>query len=151
MDNRICHECGGEMVEDVRPKTITYRGKSSTFGLRGWYCTNCSESVHSSKDMAIYDRELNRLKASAEHLLLPEEIRAIRKKLGLSQTEAGAILGGGPTAFHKYEKGIGLPSQAISNLLRLLASNEKGLDLLRRDSRDCAAKTPRCHNSTDRK
>ena len=37
--------------------------------------------------------------------LAPEEIRAIRERLGLSQVEAGELLGGGPRAFTKYESG----------------------------------------------
>ncbi len=50
------------------------------------------------------------------------EIRAIRKKLKLTQVQAGTILGGGKKAFQKYESGEILPSRAISNLLRVLAS-----------------------------
>ena len=37
--------------------------------------------------------------------LEPDEIRAIRERLGLSQVEAGELLGGGPRAFTKYEAG----------------------------------------------
>src|SRR4051812_41498565 len=122
MANRICHDCGAEMVEAVRPKTIKYKGKTATFDLRGWYCTNCTESVFSGKDLVIYDQELNKLRAQAEGLLLPEDIRRIRKKLHLTQAEAGSLLGCGPNAFHKYETGLTLPSQAISNLLRLLSA-----------------------------
>ena len=33
----------------------------------------------------------------------PQEIRRIREKIGLSQVEAGELLGGGPRAFTKYE------------------------------------------------
>lgn len=49
------------------------------------------------------------------------EIRAIRKKLKLTQIQAGTILGG-KKAFQKYESGEILPSRAISNLLRVLAA-----------------------------
>ena len=48
---------------------------------------------------------LNRLKARTEGLLEPEEIRRIRKKLGLTQAAAGELIGGGPRAFQKYETG----------------------------------------------
>jgi HTH-type transcriptional regulator / antitoxin MqsA len=132
MTNQTCHECGYEMVHDVRPMTIVYKGQSATFDMPGLYCTSCSEGVLSGKDGAIYDQNLNRLKAQADGLLLPEQIRRIRKSLGLTQAEASAVLGGGPNAFHRYESGTGLPSQAISNLLRLLAADARGLELLRR-------------------
>ena len=55
--------------------------------------------------------------------MLPEEIRAIREQLGLSQAEAGELLGGGPRAFTKYERGTVKPSASIIKLLRLYEAN----------------------------
>ncbi len=52
--------------------------------------------------------------------MAPEEIRAIRKHLGLSQAEAGELLGGGPRAFTKYEAGAVKPAAAVVTLLHLL-------------------------------
>ena len=52
--------------------------------------------------------------------MVPEEIRAVRKQLGLSQAEAGELLGGGPRAFTKYEAGAVKPAAAVVTLLRLL-------------------------------
>lgn len=52
--------------------------------------------------------------------LSPQDIRRIREKIGLSQVEAGELLGGGPRAFTKYESGAIRPSSATANLLRLL-------------------------------
>ncbi len=124
-----CHECGGVMTRDVRPMTITYKGLSATFDMPGWYC-ECGERVIDGRDMDVSDRQLNRLKAQAEHLVLPGEVRRIRKKLGLNQQAAGSLLGGGPNAFHKYESGEVLPSQAISNLLRVLEAMPEGLKIL---------------------
>jgi HTH-type transcriptional regulator/antitoxin MqsA len=61
--------------------------------------------------MKISDRALNRLKARTEGLLEPEDIRRIRKRLGLTQEAAGELIGGGPRAFEKYENGDLLPSR----------------------------------------
>ncbi len=55
--------------------------------------------------------------------ITPEEIRAIRVHLGLSQVEAGELLGGGPRAFTKYEAGTVKPSASVINLLRLLEAD----------------------------
>ena len=55
--------------------------------------------------------------------LTPEEIRAIRRELGLSQAEASELFGGGPRAFAKYEAGTVTPSASLIKLLRLLHSN----------------------------
>ena len=124
-----CHECGAAMTRGIQPMTIRYKGLSVTFDMPGWYCA-CGEGVVTAKDMDVSDRQLNLLKAQAEHLVLPGEVRRIRKKLGLNQQRAGALLGGGPNAFHKYESGEVLPSKAISNLLRVLEAMPEGLKVL---------------------
>ncbi|WP_224957736.1 type II TA system antitoxin MqsA family protein [Geomonas subterranea] len=66
-----------------------------------------------------------------EGLLPPEGIRRIRKKLHLTQEAAGLIIGGGPRAFQKYEKGDLLPSWAISNALILLDRDPEALLVLK--------------------
>ena len=57
----------------------------------------------------------------------PEEIRALRKQLGLTQAEAGELLGGGPRAFSKYENGTVKPAASVINLLRLLERNPSAI------------------------
>ena len=117
-------ETGAELRRDIRPFTINYQGRSRTFDMPGWYPAGeeC-EATFTQEDLKVYDKEIKVLKAEAEHLLLPEEIRSIRKRLKLTQVQAGLILGGGKRAFQKYESGDVLPSRAISNLLRLLSVN----------------------------
>jgi len=127
---QICHECGSAMTRGTKPMTIHYKGLSSTFEMPGWYCT-CGEGIVTAKDMDTSDRQLNLLKAKAENLVLPTDVRRIRKKLGLNQQVAGQLLGGGPSAFNKYEKGEVLPSKAISNLLRVLEAMPSALNYLR--------------------
>ena len=55
--------------------------------------------------------------------ITPDEIRAIREYLGLSQVDAGELLGGGPRAFTKYEAGTVTPAASVVSLLRLLEAN----------------------------
>jgi len=98
--------------------------------MPGWYCDQSEESIHTSEDMKVSDRMLNRLKAQGEGLLEPEEIRRIRKKLRLSQEAAGLLIGGGPRAFQKYENGDLLPSRAISSALALLDHDPESLSVL---------------------
>ena len=59
--------------------------------------------------------------------IFPEEIRKIRQFLGLSQAEAGDQLGGGPSAFAKYEKGSVKPSAALVKMLRFLRKRPEEL------------------------
>ena len=57
----------------------------------------------------------------------PQKIKEIRQSLGLSQAEAGELLGGGPSAFAKYENGSVKPSAALVRILRLLEKKPERL------------------------
>jgi transcriptional regulator with XRE-family HTH domain len=65
-----------------------------------------------------------------EQDLTPQDIRRIREGLGLSQVEAGEVMGGGPRAFAKYEKGTTKPSASILKTLRMLEANPRTLEAL---------------------
>ena len=124
-------ETGAELKRDIRPFTINYQGHSKTFDMPGWYPANDEcEATFTQDDLKVYDKAIKELKAKAEHLLLPNEIRSIRKRLKLTQIQAGLLLGGGKRAFQKYESGDVIPSRAISNLLRLLSNNPSLLKTL---------------------
>lgn len=132
MDNTsICHVDGAEMVRDVRPAQFSYKGQTLTVDMPGWYCTKCNESVHSMADMKVSDRALNVMKARCEGLLEGSQVKRIRKKLGLTQAAAGEIIGGGPKAFTKYERGDVLTSRAVTNLLKVLDAVPGALNILR--------------------
>ena len=62
--------------------------------------------------------------------MTPEEIRDIRVSLGLTQVEAGELLGGGPRAFTKYEAGTVKPSASVVRLLRLLEADPSMISVL---------------------
>lgn len=131
MTNPVCPETGAPMSRGVGPMTLTYKEKSITFDMPGWYCDQSEESIHTGEDMKVSDRMLNLLKARSEGLLEPEEIRRIRKKLHLSQEAAGILIGGGPRAFQKYESGSLLPSRAVSSALVLLDHAPEALSVLK--------------------
>jgi HTH-type transcriptional regulator / antitoxin MqsA len=130
MTDPVCPKTGAPMRRGVRPMILEYKGARMTFDMPGWYCDMSDESIHSGEDMKMSDRALNRLKAETEGLPLPEEIKRIRTKLGLTQEAAGELIGGGPRAFQKYEAGDLLPSRAISSALALLDHDPSGLSVL---------------------
>ena len=131
MTDPVCPETGAPMHRGVRPMILAYKGESITVAMPGWYCDQSKESIHTGDDMKVSDRALNRLKARVDGLPEPEEIRRIRKKLGLTQEAAGELIGGGPRAFQKYETGDLLPSRAISSALALLDHDPKALAVLK--------------------
>ncbi len=131
MSNPHCPKTGAPMQRGLRPMTLDYKGAQMTFDMPGWYCDSSEESIHTGEDLKISDRALNRLKAEADGLPFPEEIKRIRGKLGLTQEQAGELIGGGPRAFQKYEAGELLPSRAIASVLALLDHDPSGIEILR--------------------
>lgn len=70
-------------------------------------------------------------------------VRAIRGALGLTQLEAGRLIGGGPRAFSNYEAGAVKPSAAAVSLLRAFAANPSAIATLRGNAaRPLSADTP---------
>lgn len=115
-----CPECGGAMVHETRPVALEYQGAKSSVRLNGWWCTKCGEGVLDGKALVKEERAFKTLKAKVDNVLPPAEVVRIRTRLGLNQTQAAHLLGGGVRAFHKYEKGESAVTTAMSQLLRLL-------------------------------
>ncbi|CAK0739721.1 HTH-type transcriptional regulator / antitoxin MqsA [Azospirillaceae bacterium] len=117
---RTCPSCGGRMNYGEREETVTYQGHSLTYLQPGWHCDACGDGIVEGADNEVADAALHEVMAAAKHSPIPPLlIRAAREAVGLSQREAGRVFGGGPTAFYKYETAKSVPSEAMSNLLRL--------------------------------
>ena len=130
MSERFCGECGTPASVHFHGKTFTVEHAGQTaeiHDLAGWRCRECGEiefDADSAKryaaagdDMVLQAREIDRA-----------EIRRIRRKLGLSQTTAARLTGGGHNAFSRYERGQAVPMPAVVNLFKLL---DKHPELLR--------------------
>jgi HTH-type transcriptional regulator / antitoxin MqsA len=130
-DAPVCPETGEPMLRDTRPMTLSYKGQSKTVQMPGWYCDASGESIHTGEDMKVSDSALRDLKNKVD-LLNAQEIKRIRMKIGLTQREAGAIFGGGPNAFQKYEQGSVTVSKPMSNLLRILEKHPEEVEELKK-------------------
>jgi len=121
--------------------TIKHAGMTARVeGLSGWRCEACDEVEFDAASARQYA-------AAGDELVLRDrerqsrEIRRIRRKLGLSQVEAGRLTGGGHNAFSRYETGEVAPLPAVTNLLRLLDKHPKLLKDLASPSAAAAAKS----------
>ena len=128
--DRRCPACGGAMIHEARPDTISYKGESVEVSQPAWWCQECEEAVLEPADQEATERAFLELRARVDGILLPEQVTAIRERLGLSQRRAGEVLGGGPRAFQKYEQGVVTVSRPMSNLLRILEARPEALGLL---------------------
>lgn len=110
---------------------VDHAGMTTTVeGLSGWRCGACGEVEFDA-------RSAKRYAAAGDALVIRErtrqsqEIRRIRRKLGLSQMAAARLTGGGHNAFSRYERGEAAPLPAVINLFRLLDKHPELLkDLL---------------------
>ena len=119
-DTMTSPETGAILRRDSRPFELRYKGETLTVDLPGYYPEGEGYGVHVGDDMAVADEALRSLKEKIDGIPSPKTIRRLRKKLGLSQREAGTLLKVGESAFDKYERGMIEPSGPTSQLLRLL-------------------------------
>lgn len=125
-ETRIHPETGKVLRRDVRPQTVVVGSLSRTVNVPGWYPDDESDGVHSGADLKAMDETYKALREDyAAH------VKAVRKRLGLTQEEAGVIIGGGKRAFQKYESGRTPPSDAAVGLIEVLARHPEEVATLR--------------------
>ena len=119
----MCPACG------TRKALVSFRGESfpaqvgdateNVTDLSGDRCGACEEVFLDSASA-------QRFSDAGDALVLKlrkaegEKLRKARVALGLSQTEAGILAGGGHNGFSRYESGSAVPVPAVWNLLYLL-------------------------------
>lgn len=123
---RIHPETGKTLRRGVRPQAVKFGSMTKVVNLPGWYPDDQSDSIHSGADLAESDRVFQELKAAyAAH------VRKVRKRLKLTQEEAGRLIGGGRRAFQKYESGVMPPSDAAVALIEILHRHPEEVEFLK--------------------
>lgn len=123
---RIHPETGKSLRRGVRKQTVKFGSMARAVDVPGWYPDDGSDSIHSGADLAESDRVFQELKtAYAAH------VRKVRKRLKLTQEEAGRLIGGGRRAFQKYESGAMPPSDAAVALIELLDRHPDEVEFLK--------------------
>lgn len=116
-----CPSCGWKtMRREVRSLPLRYKGRSVVVRkLSGHFCPKCGEGVLEDSSNARYAAALDELVRETNLATMPD-LRAIRKRLKLSQVEAAELFGGGVNAFSRYERGETEPPRSLVQLLRIL-------------------------------
>lgn len=125
-----CINCGsqmGERHENYRfdpPANIP--GGVMTIADATWLeCENCGQQMLP----AALDRKLQDLSIQRQGLLPPTQIKAIREKLGLTQTLMAERLGVGEKSYTRWESGRSIQNKSSDNLIRLMdRAPERGLE-----------------------
>lgn len=106
-----------ELVKEIQDFEV--RGENIPVEVTYYHCFNCGDNYELPQ--APDEDPFNiayRLYRDQKGLLQPEEIKAYRTKLGLTQKEFSQILGIGIATLNRYENGA-LQSDAHDNIIRL--------------------------------
>ena len=123
---RIHPKTGGVLRRDARMQTLSVGSLSREVEVPGWYPEDDGDSIHSGAELQAIDQAYLELRAA-----YAARVKAVRKKLGLTQEEAGKIIGGGRRAFQKYERGTMQPSEAAVGLIEILDRHPEEVTTLR--------------------
>ncbi len=114
----VCEQaklCESVFADDFKHGDKTVRVE----GLECYICENCGANPVFPGQIRRNHLYIADAKRRADGLLTGGEIKTIRAKLGLSQSEAAQLFGGGGNAFSKYERGDVLQSKPMDKLLRM--------------------------------
>jgi HTH-type transcriptional regulator/antitoxin MqsA len=124
--NRIHPKTGDVLRRDARMQTLSVGSLAREVEVPGWYPEGDGDSIHSGAELQAIDQAYIELRAA-----YAARVKAVRKKLGLTQEEAGRIIGGGRRAFQKYERGTMQPSEAAVGLIEILDRHPEEVTTLR--------------------
>jgi len=128
----ICPICGeGYLDTLVGKQTVEYKGSTGELDTKYSVCDACGTEQADATQTRDNKRAMIAFKKKVDGLLSGAEVREIRERLGLSQSKAASIFGGGPVAFSKYENDDVMQSDAMDNLLRLISAKPDALKILK--------------------
>lgn len=117
---KICGMCERETQHEfIRTTEVVYvRGESIEVKVEYHKCAECGEEFLDLNSPYDHLAEAYRIYRERKRMLQPEDIRAFRKRYGLTQGELARLLGWGETTLTRYEKGA-LQSESHNTALRL--------------------------------
>ena len=132
-----CCECQSMRETTVikKEQTLIVKDREITLTAPVRVCAVCGEEVLDEKldaeTLRLFYNEYRRL----ENLLLPEEIKSIRKKYNLSQASFAKFLGFGEKTIARYENGA-IQDFCHDNMIRLMSSIDSFM-LLWKERKGC--------------
>lgn len=126
-----CPDCGGAVSRGH--DTFEARIGRRTVSVPGDYerCRgDCGEFYFAPGEMDAVMKRASAIIRAEEKLLTPNEIKAFRKGIGLTQQQLEDLLGAGPKAVGRWEKGTVIQNGATDTLLRLLRDVPQALQHL---------------------
>ena len=118
---RPCIVCDkGTLTERTYSNQFQHGNHSITVSeLEGYLCDFCHIDLIFPPQLRRNHIKIVDAKRKHDGLLTGDEIKAIRKRLQLTQKKAAQVFGGGINAFSKYERGDIIQSESMDKLLRV--------------------------------
>jgi len=117
-----CETCGENSVIVTRdPLAVEFRdGSYTVMGFEYERCEACGERFFRAGQADAIQSAAAAVARTAQGLLTPEEIRALRKDLGLTQLALERFLGVGAKTVTRWEKGTVFQGHTADKLMRLI-------------------------------
>jgi len=133
-DKRQCSSCGAPGMAYGRREIIRdFEGSAMAIpDVEGWLCAACGELEFETPESARSFFERVTVLQQQARARQASELRAIRKRLNLTQRQAAQLFGGGANAFSDYERGTAKPARSTVLLLHLLDNHPELLQELRK-------------------
>lgn len=117
----ICAE--GHIERRVEQAENEYKGHRAMLPLYFVVCDHCKSDFATSVEGRLSRRALLAWRKQIDGLLVGREIATIRKRFGLTLTQASRLFGVEGVAFSKYENDDLVQSEAMDSLLRRAVSD----------------------------
>jgi len=115
-----CPVCAGEAHLTREVRAITILGRSAQVEDEFYRCANCGEELYRPGMMDVVMRRATAKIREEDGLLTPDQVRAVRRKYGLTQPDFERLLGVGANTVVRWERGTIPQGSAADSLLRLL-------------------------------
>ena len=117
----ICAECGyATRIERIAPFTFSHNGKQASIEDRQTFCPACGTIGYVGDQADRHELAVAAKIREIEGLLSAEDLRRIRQKYALRQTDMEAMLSVGPKTWTRWERGKVPQRKAADTLIRLI-------------------------------
>ncbi len=132
-----CPVCeANNWIDGTHQLVLTHQNKPLDIaGLLHSECAECGYELIFPHQIRRNDARIRDARREANGLLTSSKIKAIRRRLRLSQQHFAVLIGCGINTFSKYERGEVTQSAAMDKLLRILDALPEAQRILERQNR----------------
>lgn len=114
------HACADHFEVVEREREVPIHGTTVRITEQVYRCGVCGEEEYSYEQAIEAERRAGEVYRTEHGFLQPEEIAAVRRRLGLTQSQLEDALGIGRKTVVRWEAGRVLQNRALDNLLRVI-------------------------------